>query len=452
MQSNTDRDEFCRESTSDPAGSDRVLTQEIATNDDVEPITRYDDNTIYRRSIIKQSTNEETRPITETISNRTPSRPCPHVRFPRWCLIPLLLLGLALFAAILGVGIGLGGRHKSLFESCGANSICMNNAACTNGLCICSSGYFYDSTTGLCISQVGIGRSCAATSNCITNAYCTNGLCECNSSYYPSPTLGNCQLLKTYTTSCQYDIECAFTFECLNGACACNSSKFYSTQTGLCQKLGLPNEDSCYADYNCISTAVCIGGLCQCPTDFFYQVLTNTCDRKVRIGGFCTQSYQCITNANCTSLQTCQCNNGTQYSIQTGQCITPISYGQACVQTADCVINLICVSSICQCGTNQQYYNPSNTTCLNKATISQACSAFGPYCDDVRLLTCSASGPYCLTTVGLTCSTVTNLCVCTNSPSYYWNGSICLPTFAVVELVPVRQDHILTQVYAPLNQ
>lgn len=219
------------------------LAEEVPTNDEAN-------TTLYRRSTrtIDDDLIDETQPINRMRVTRTRTSPtcrCPYVRFPRWCFWLLLLLLLALLATVLGVGIGLGTRNKGMFEACSSGSVCMSNAVCEGGYCICKSGYFYDSSTGLCISEVGIGRFCSADNQCFTNALCTNGICRCITNYYPEPTTGRCASEKTYLQSCTYDLECAFTFECLSGVCTCNSSRYYSVLTSQCEKLGQPNQDTC---------------------------------------------------------------------------------------------------------------------------------------------------------------------------------------------------------------
>lgn len=217
------------------------IAEEIPAND--QPNTA-----VYRRTV--RSTNDPTTKNVQSInqpSTRTtkPTFRCPYVRFPRWCFWLLLVLLLALLATVLGVGIGLGTRNRSIYETCSATSVCMSNAVCTNGYCVCNSGYFYDSSSRLCVTQVGIGRFCSADSQCFTNARCDNGVCHCNTNYYPEPTTGQCATEKTYGQSCTYDLECAFSFECILSVCTCNATKFYSQATLKCEKLGQPNQDTC---------------------------------------------------------------------------------------------------------------------------------------------------------------------------------------------------------------
>ena len=216
------------------------LAKEVPTNDEV-------DTTLNPQSIRTNDdgTIDEAQPITQRNFPLKIGRRCPYIRFPRWCFWLGLFLLLSLVATVLGVGIGLGTRRKSIYESCTSQSICMNNAVCTNGYCLCNSGYFYDSTLGLCIREIGIGHGCSADNQCFTNALCTNGICRCITNFYPSPTTGQCAVEKTYGQSCTYDLECAFTFECLSGVCTCNSTRYYSTLTLKCEKLGEPNEDTC---------------------------------------------------------------------------------------------------------------------------------------------------------------------------------------------------------------
>ena len=106
-----------------------------------------------------------------------------------------------------------------------------------------------------------------------------------------------------------------------------------------------------------------------------------------------------MSNANCTTVagvQRCQCISGRRYSIIYGACIEPISYNESCLATADCINNLVCSSVngayYCVCGSDAQYYSSLNSTCLDKALYNAACSAFGPYCDEVRLLECNSFG------------------------------------------------------------
>ena len=217
------------------------LAEEVPTADEAN-------TTLYRRTIrtIDEDPLDDIQPTTQRVTRPIRSRyRCPYVRFPRWCFWLLLFLLLALLATVLGVGIGLGTRNKSIYEACSSGSVCMSNAACTNGYCICNNGYFYDSGLGLCVSQVGIGRFCSADNQCFTNALCTNGVCRCITNYYPDPSTGQCAVKKTYQQSCSYDLECVFSFECLAGVCTCNSTHFYSKVTTRCEKLGEPNQDTC---------------------------------------------------------------------------------------------------------------------------------------------------------------------------------------------------------------
>jgi len=206
------------------------LAEEVPTNDEVNTV-------LYRRAIrtIDDDGIDETQPINQQVTRTTTTRSnfrCPYVRFPRWCFWLWLLLLLALLATVLGVGIGLGTRTKTV---------------------TCGTGYFYDSSVGLCVLEVGIGHFCSADNQCFTNALCTNGICRCITDYYPSPTTGQCNVDKTYGQSCTYDLECAFSFECLSGVCTCNSTKYYSVLTLQCETLGEPNEATCMSNQSLIS-------------------------------------------------------------------------------------------------------------------------------------------------------------------------------------------------------
>ena len=144
---------------------------------------------------------------------------------------------------------------------------------------------------------------------------------------------------------------------------------------------------------------MCIGGVCRCPIDWYYEVLWGTCNRARRVGSVCTASFQCQSFANCTSVSgvfRCQCISGRRYSITSGSCIVPIAYNQPCTLTADCAATLVCTNvngaSYCLCESTSMYYDSVSGTCLFKVGFNQPCSAFGPYCDDVRLLQCTAFG------------------------------------------------------------
>ncbi len=152
--------------------------------------------------------------------------------------------------------------------------------------------------------------------------------------------------------------------------------------------------DPCSANSQCVSSANCSTTSCQCPTDHYFDNTAYQCIRDQFIGGTCTQSYQCMTNANCTSVSPftgqCECYSGLYYNTLTGTCVTQLTYTAPCISTmstSQCVNNLLCIDDPaagvhfeCLCLTTQ-YYLTTNQTCISLGTYGDACTAGGRPCD-----------------------------------------------------------------------
>ena len=103
------------------------------------------------------------------------------------------------------------------------NAVCLNGGACSDGICICPSGY----TGAHC--ETTISSNCAGI-NCQNGGTCVNGVCDCPTGW----TGALCQTPVT-TDPCA-GISCQNGGTCVNGTCNCPTG-----WTGtLCQTAATP--------------------------------------------------------------------------------------------------------------------------------------------------------------------------------------------------------------------
>lgn len=156
--------------------------------------------------------------------------------------------------------------------------------------------------------------------------------------------------------------------------------------------MGYLNEP-CATNSQCVPTTNCSLVTCQCAPDHYFDSTEYRCVRDQFIGQTCTYGYQCITNANCSSVSPfsnqCECISGYYYDTTQAICTTQLTYSTTCTSTYACVNNLVCIDDPttngvldykCLC-LSTQYYITTNQTCVSLATFNEACSTTGRNCE-----------------------------------------------------------------------
>ena len=162
------------------------------------------------------------------------------------------------------------------------NVVCLNGGACSDGTCICPSGY----TGAHCETMVTTDPCTGIT--CLNGGACLSGVCICPDGW----TGVLCQTPET-TNPCA-GINCQNGGTCVNGTCNCPTG-----WTGtLCQTP--VTTDPC-AGINCQNGGTCVNGVCDCPpgwTGTLCQTQINPC-----AGINCQNGGTCVSG-------TCNCPTG----------------------------------------------------------------------------------------------------------------------------------------------
>ncbi|CCD68371.1 Prion-like-(Q/N-rich) domain-bearing protein 25 [Caenorhabditis elegans] len=270
--------------------------------------------------------------------------------------------------------------------SCSFSQQCLNNAVCTNNICVSTFCSVSCSTNQVCISNqcynyVSIGSQCVGSQQCLSNSQCISSICQCpqgtqqsngvctgnnnnNNQCQPNQVLINNQCYNTVSIGfqCQFPQQCLGNSQCMNSMCQCPTGS--TNVNGYCQG----------------------GSNGQCNSN---QVLINNqCYNTVSIGFQCQFAQQCLGNSQCLN-SICQCpsgssnvngycqggSNGQCNSNQVyynNQCYNTVPIGSQCQITQQCLGNSQCMNSFCQC--------PSGTTnvnnfCTTSSSSSNLCSA-----------------------------------------------------------------------------
>ena len=167
-----------------------------------------------------------------------------------------------------------------------ANVICGSNEHCSNGTCVCDSGYTKEpcniTTSGTDCGKCVKEDPCANVT-CGSNEHCSNGTCVCDSGYELKS--GKCTLKDPCT-----GVTCGSNEHCSNGTCVCDSG--YELKSGKCEAI-------------CQRNPYCYNGTCPGGT----KIVNDNCGGKCAIcpSILCTEAgYKTgITSDNCETWTTC---------------------------------------------------------------------------------------------------------------------------------------------------
>ncbi|EFO86822.1 CRE-PQN-25 protein [Caenorhabditis remanei] len=326
-------------------------------------------------------------------------------------------------------------------ETCIANQQCVGGAICNSGTCRCQSGatamYGYCisssstscnsnqvSINGICYPTVQIGGSCSFSQQCLNNAVCTNSVCvssfcniQCNSNQVGDGNeLSSLQLFIDLLSRCASLTNAIIM--CPSGHSVLVHSSVYRILNvqmvfvSVHKELRFPMEyvhpititmdisyngqcyntvsigSQCMITQQCLGNSQCINSFCQCPSgstnvNGFCQGSNINCNSNqisyngqcyntVSIGSQCIITQQCLGNSQCLNAF-CQCPSGStnvngfcqgsnincnsnQISYN-GQCYNTVSIGSQCVITQQCLGNSQCLNSFCQCASGSSNVN-----------------------------------------------------------------------------------------------
>ncbi|CAP25753.1 LOW QUALITY PROTEIN: Protein CBR-NEKL-4, partial [Caenorhabditis briggsae] len=329
-------------------------------------------------------------------------------------------------------------------ETCIANQQCVGGAICNSGTCRCQTGstamygYCISSSSnscnsnqvainGLCYNTVQVGGSCSFSQQCLNQAVCTNNICvssfcniQCNQNQV---CISNqCYNYVSVGSQCTGSQQCLSNSQCTNGFCQCpqgtqlvNGVCTSNNNNGGCQNNQVSYNGQCYNTVSigsqcvitqqCLGNSQCLNSFCQCPSGSSNvngfcqgsngqcgtnQILYNgQCYNTVSIGNRCTITQQCLGNSQCMN-SICQCPSGSnnvngfcqggssgncnsnQVSYN-GQCYNTVSIGSQCMITQQCLGNSQCINSFCQCpsGTNNVNGFCQTTSTANLCSAGQ---------------------------------------------------------------------------------
>ena len=264
---------------------------------------------------------------------------------------------------------------------------CGSHASCSNGKCVCDSGY--KMCNGSCIST---SECCGG---CSSNQTCQNGSCVTNtpscSDTCPSYTKSSSSSCTYGATSC-YDtcygktwykcndapsdpcsgVSCGSNAYCSGGSCYCNSGYTGNANSG-CTKVDTcvsGGSSSCSGQTSsCSSSQVQTSSCKDCSGTMHYSCRAKTCAEqgKKDCNGSCISTSECC--GGCSAGQTC--SNGTCES----SCVSGGS--RTCTgQTTSCSSSQVQTSSCKDCS-GTTHYSCSDKTCSVAGSYNgTSCSAF----------------------------------------------------------------------------
>ncbi|UJR24316.1 hypothetical protein I4U23_027283 [Adineta vaga] len=280
------------------------------------------------------------------------------------------------------------------------------------GICQCDSNQFYNGTTslanGYCEPHRDYGKSCVATSNCDfrKNLICTNNLCLCTSGYNYDSTIvvtpgvtGYCTAAATYYDNCTSVIKCStsqklycdYTTWSLPsvGRCLCNSSTSFWDGSICADKLTIGGVCTTNTECNSADSLFCSNytqsiGTCDCDKNHFWNY---TCIIKQLFNTSCTSSYVCDDNRGlfCQGtggalFQKCDCFNisfvwdSLYVTNHSQKCVLKMGHGQStCFGDLECqdYRYLKCMNGTCLC--NYDLYWDGNV-CQDKRNWTVGCT------------------------------------------------------------------------------
>ena len=170
-------------------------------------------------------------------------------------------------------------------DSC-AGVTCGSNEHCSNGTCVCDSGY--ELKSGKCtLKDPCTGITCGS------NEHCSNGTCVCDSGYTKEPcsiTTSGKDCGKCVKEDPCANVTCGSNEHCSNGTCVCDSG--YELKSGKCEAI-------------CQRNPYCYNGTCPGGT----KIVDDNCGGKCAIcpSILCTEAgYKTgINSNNCETWTTC---------------------------------------------------------------------------------------------------------------------------------------------------
>ncbi|CAG0880174.1 unnamed protein product [Darwinula stevensoni] len=311
---------------------------------------------------------------------------------------------------------------------CSDSLECVSNAECDGFgsllICSCLDGFVDD--RGFC--KVEVGGPCRDADECVTNADCLGepGTCQCEEGFLEES--GLCREAPRLGEACDPDgAPCEGpNEECLDdgsGASTCRCQTGFVEDEGVCK---VPAGGPCTNSTQCVSDAQCtdMGGGTVCTCNDGHVEVNGRC--KVALGGECQDTVECVENAECVD-DTCQCMQGFQEHF--GECVPEddLGLGESCdPMLQNCVTeNAECVgdpgSATCQCmegflqeGDNCEAWNPG---------LGEPC--------DPELAPCTAENTECVGEPG------SQTCQC--EEGLVQDGEICRMPFLGEECDPGRE-------------
>lgn len=223
------------------------------------------------------------------------------------------------------------------------------NLVCSGSVCTCLSTQFYNGSS--CVTLRSFGFSCSSTSQCIANAFCnSSNICTCNSGYYFDTTTGVCTLKLTYLQACTATVQCSTNMYCSSSACTCITSMYYN---GISCVSRPTYGETCSPSIPCNTALglVCTSNVCQCSSTQYWSTLsnsTNICADLRTLGQTCSSESACenyATTVNCNTY--CECDSSNYYFDQTSlDCESLKANGVTCAYNYECR-SLFCNGTIC---------------------------------------------------------------------------------------------------------
>ena len=223
---------------------------------------------------------------------------------------------------------------------------CGSHASCSNGKCVCDSGY--KMCNGSCIST---SECCGG---CSSNQTCQNGSCVTNT---PSCSDTCPSYTKSSSSSCTY------------GATSCYDTCYGKTW----YKCNDAPSDPC-SGVSCGSNAYCSGGSCYCNSG--YTGNANSGCTKVDTCTYTTTASSC--SSQCKNVGSSSCiKNGTTYYNGCGS--SKCSSGQTCS-------NGTCVTTAEDCSAYKK-----SPWVVNGPSVYSSCQALGSYIPSSTTATCGGT-------------------------------------------------------------
>jgi hypothetical protein len=105
-----------------------------------------------------------------------------------------------------------------------------------------------------------VSEPCTLSSDCLENGFCNGATCQCVPDFYYDQSTGQCLTLKTYGTSCIDSTECDYRkgLSCFFKICSCPISTVWANYYGTneCVRIRQIGE-TCQSSGHCIATSYC---------------------------------------------------------------------------------------------------------------------------------------------------------------------------------------------------